>query len=897
MTKNSFPARYQPSEIEPLWAEAWFQTNPFRSVPDHRQPFTIVMPPPNVTGVLHLGHVLDNTIQDVLIRTARMQGYNACWVPGTDHASIATEVRVVQWLKETKGIQYKWQLTREEFLRYAWQWKEEHEQIILKQLRRLGMSVDWARKVFTMDDHYSQAVTEVFVRLYEEGLIYRDLRMIHWDPVARTALSDEEVIYQEVDGALYYVRYPLVNPTPDTPPFITIATTRPETILADTAIAVHPSDDRYRHLIGQHARVPLINRTIPIIADERVDPEFGTGALKVTPAHDPLDFQIGKTHNLPIISIMDETAHLTEEAGPFAGLSREEARQAIIQALKENNLLERIQPIRHNVGFSQRTHVPVEPRLSRQWFVRMKPLAERALTAATKEKRVHFIPERYLNIYRAWLENIQDWCISRQLWWGHRIPAWYVIDPQTGEPQEDHIIVARSEQEAYQKAQARFGKAVRLQQDPDVLDTWFSSWLWPLQVFHFFDRGKDNNPDFQYYYPTTVLVTGPDIIFFWVARMIMAGLHFANEVPFRFVYFHGIIRDRLGRKMSKSLGNSPDVLQLIQKYGADALRVGVLMASPAGNDLLFDEKLCETGKNFLNKIWNAGRLIHSWQSDPQMPIPNYAQSAQNWMNARLYLLIHQVHDLQKAYRLADTLKLLYSFLWDEFTSIYLEALKPQNASRTLPQPIYQQLHHHMQIFLRLLHPYCPFLTEELWVRLGYADNASREQPHVAFTRYPTPEELPTPSEDPTILTQAHEQLRELIQSIRRFLSYHAPHQPIAVRVPSELAAPLQRWQPLAEKLTRASLEIHTQPLPEHTVPVPAGRLLLGLTPKDPQTLRNHLLKESQRLQKLLEQTRKRLENPQFRERAPQNIVQREEAKFQDIQQRLQEIQTLLTHLT
>ncbi|MDW8134625.1 MAG: valine--tRNA ligase, partial [Bacteroidia bacterium] len=634
--------RYTPQGVEARWREIWEKYKPYRSLPDTRPPYAIVMPPPNVTGVLHMGHVLNNTLQDILARFYRMRGYNVCWVPGTDHASIATEAKVVAHLRR-QGIE-KHSLGREGFLKAAWEWTQEHGGIIVEQLKALGVSADWDRYRFTLDPPLYRAVIHSFVKLYNDGLIYRGKRLIHWDPVARTALSDEEVIYREHESLLCYVRYIAENGD-----YLVVATVRPETILADVAVAVHPADGRYASWIGRFVRVPLTNRFVPVIADERVDPHFGTGCLKVTPAHDPKDYEIGQNHGLPIIDIFTPSAHLNEHAGIYTGLSREEAREQIIKDLEREGLLEKVEPYKHNVGHSERTDAVIEPRLSEQWFVRMKPLAELALKAV-ESGEIQLIPDRFLATYRHWLENVKDWCISRQLWWGHRIPAWYAPDGA--------IFVAHTEKEAQTKAIATGYDPTTLRQDEDVLDTWFSSWLWPLSVFDFFEEPE--NPDFRYYYPTQVLITAPEILFFWVARMIMAGYYFAKKKPFATVYLHGIVRDKQRRKMSKSLGNSPDPLQLIAEYGADAVRIGIVMSAPAGNDLLFDEALCEQGKNFCNKLWNSFRLIRLWRERAEDTIPSeFHLEAYEWFEHILSLLQTELEHLIQSYRFYESAHLLY----------------------------------------------------------------------------------------------------------------------------------------------------------------------------------------------------------------------------------------------
>lgn len=695
------PAKYDPSGIEDKWYQNWLNKKYFRSVPDEREPFTIVIPPPNVTGVLHMGHMLNNTIQDVLVRRARMLGKNALWLPGTDHASIATEAKVVAKLKE-QGIE-KASLTREEFLKHAWEWKEKHGGIILEQLKKLGASCDWDRTKFTMDESMYESVIDVFVDLYNKGLIYRGVRMVNWDPKALTALSDEEVIYKEVKSKLYYLRYKVEGTTDE---WVTIATTRPETILGDTAVCYHPEDERFKHLAGKRVLVPLIKRSIPMIADEYVDREFGTGCLKITPAHDINDYHIGLKHKLETIDIFNDNGTLNEKALLYIGQDRFEVRKKIVEDLLSHGHVEKIEDYVNNVGFSERTDEVIEPKLSVQWFLKMADMAAPALEVVMNDT-VHFHPEKFKNTYRHWMENVRDWCISRQLWWGQRIPAWYLPDGD--------LVVAKTPELALGQARKLSGndslQLSDLKQDEDVLDTWFSSWLWPISVFDGI-RHPDNE-DIRYYYPTNDLITAPEILFFWVARMIMAGLEYRNDIPFKNVYLTGIVRDKLGRKMSKSLGNSPDPLDLIAKFGADGVRVGMLLTSPAGNDLPFDESLCEQGRNFSNKIWNALRLVKGWQEDARLEQPAYASISVKWFENRLNEAMLQINDHYDKYRLSEALMTAYKLVWDDFCSWYLEMVKP-----AYQQPIdAATLNASIGFFeklMRLLHPFMPFITEEIW---------------------------------------------------------------------------------------------------------------------------------------------------------------------------------------
>ena len=696
-------AKYNPAEVEDKWYRYWMEKGFFRSVPDEREPYCIVIPPPNVTGVLHMGHMLNNTIQDVLIRRARMKGKNACWVPGTDHASIATEAKVVTKLK-AEGIE-KSQLSREEFLSHAWEWKERHGGIILEQLKKLGASCDWDRTCFTMDKTLSDSVIHVFVDLYRKGYIYRGVRMVNWDPQAKTAVSDEEVVYREVKGKLYYLKYKIDGEDG----YVTIATTRPETILGDTAVCVNPNDPRYTYLKGKRLLVPLINRSVPVIFDEYVDMEFGTGALKVTPAHDINDYMLGEKYNLEVIDIFNNDGTLNQSAQLYVGMDRFEVRKQIVTDLDKAGNLAKVEDYVNKVGFSERTDAVIEPKLSTQWFLKMKELSKPALDAVVNgDIKLH--PPKFVNTYRHWMENVKDWCLSRQLWWGHRIPAWYL--PQGG------YVVAHNQHEAFDLARKETGnpelQLSDLHQDEDVLDTWFSSWLWPISVFN--GILDPENPDIKYYYPTHDLITAPEILFFWVARMVIAGYEYMGDKPFRNVYLTGIVRDHLHRKMSKQLGNSPDPLHLIAKYGADGVRVGMLLCSPAGNDLLFDESLTEQGRNFCNKIWNAFRLVKGWQVDVNAQQPESAKTAVKWFNTTLSKAIEQCDDDFEKYRISEALMNLYKLFWDEFSSWYLEAIKPAYG-KPIDAETYNATLDIFEKILALLHPFMPFITEELWQHL------------------------------------------------------------------------------------------------------------------------------------------------------------------------------------
>ena len=698
-------SKYNPADVEGKWYQYWLDHKLFSSKPDGREPYTIVIPPPNVTGVLHMGHMLNNTIQDILVRRARMEGKNACWVPGTDHASIATEAKVVNKLA-AQGIK-KTDLTRDEFLKHAWEWTDEHGGIILKQLRKLGASCDWDRTAFTMDEKRSESVLKVFVDLYNKGLIYRGVRMVNWDPKALTALSDEEVIYKEEHGKLYYLRYKVEGDAEGR--YAVVATTRPETIMGDTAMCINPNDPKNEWLKGKKVIVPLVNRVIPVIEDDYVDIEFGTGCLKVTPAHDVNDYMLGEKYNLPSIDIFNDNGTLSEAAGLYIGMDRFDVRKQIEKDLDAAGLLDKVEAYTNKVGYSERTNVVIEPKLSMQWFLKMQHFADMALPPVMNDD-LKFYPAKYKNTYRYWMENIKDWCISRQLWWGHRIPAYFL--PEGG------YVVAATEEEALKLAKEKTGNPALtmedLRQDEDCLDTWFSSWLWPISLFD--GINNPGNEEISYYYPTSDLVTGPDIIFFWVARMIMAGYEYEGKMPFKNVYFTGIVRDKLGRKMSKSLGNSPDPLELIEKFGADGVRMGMMLAAPAGNDILFDDALCEQGRNFCNKIWNAYRLVSGWTIDDNQPIPEAAKLAISWFESKQNEVTAEVADLFSKYRLSEALMAVYKLFWDEFSSWFLEIIKPAYG-----QGIHSTVRNaaicYFDNLLRLLHPFMPFITEELWQQM------------------------------------------------------------------------------------------------------------------------------------------------------------------------------------
>lgn len=745
-------SKYDPSSVEGKWYQYWLDNGFFRSLPDEREPYTVVIPPPNVTGVLHMGHMLNNTIQDILVRRARMTGRNACWVPGTDHASIATEAKVVARLAE-RGIR-KSDLTREEFLRHAWEWKEEHGGIILKQLRRLGASCDWDRTAFTMDDIRSRSVIRVFCDLYRKGLIYRGVRMVNWDPAALTALSDEEVIYKEQQGKLYYLRYRIVGEDG----YAIVATTRPETIMGDTAMCINPNDPKNQHLRGRRVIVPLVGREIPVIEDDYVDVEFGTGCLKVTPAHDVNDYMLGEKYSLPSIDIFNDNGTIAPAGELYVGMDRFAVREQIVRDLDAAGLLEKTEDYTNKVGFSERTNVPIEPKLSMQWFLKMDGLAKPALDAVMNDE-IRFYPPKFKNTYRHWMENVKDWCISRQLWWGHRIPAYYA-SPTDGEASGNVapvvILVAETEEEA--RAQAAEhpmlkGRPFTLRQDEDCLDTWFSSWLWPIALFDGINH--PGNDEMRYYYPTADLVTGPDIIFFWVARMIMAGYEYEGDKPFRSVYFTGIVRDKLGRKMSKSLGNSPDPLALIDQYGADGVRMGIMLAAPAGNDILFDESLCEQGRNFNNKIWNALRLVKSWEVSDTAEQPDAARIAIDWMEAKFCATIVELEDDFSRYRISEALMTAYKLFRDEFSAWYLEAVKPAYG-QPIDAKTYRSTISLFEKLMLTLHPFMPFITEEVWQAL--ADRQPGES--IMVTQQPRPEQTND------LLTADFEVVKSIVAGVR-----------------------------------------------------------------------------------------------------------------------------------
>ncbi len=753
-------SKYDPQDVEGKWYQYWLDNKLFSSKPDGRDPYTVVIPPPNVTGVLHMGHMLNNTIQDILVRRARMEGKNACWVPGTDHASIATEAKVVNRLAQ-QGIK-KTDLTREEFLKHAWDWTHEHGGIILKQLRRLGASCDWDRTAFTMDETRSRAVIHVFCDLYQKGLIYRGVRMVNWDPKAQTALSDEEVIYKDEHSKLYHLKYYVVEQDcqqvdeenvmhkDEKGYYAVVATTRPETIMGDTAMCINPEDKKNTWLKGKHVIVPLVGREIPVIEDSYVDIEFGTGCLKVTPAHDINDHALGLKHGLATIDIFNDNGTISEAAGMYVGMDRMDVRKQISADLQEAGLMEKIEDYNNKVGFSERTNVPIEPKLSTQWFLKMQHFADIALAPVMNDD-IEFYPKKYKNTYRHWLENIKDWCISRQLWWGHRIPAYYFDN----EGKKD-FVVAETAEEALKLAQEKNAniKAEDLEQESDCLDTWFSSWLWPISLFDGIEH--PDNEEINYYYPTSDLVTGPDIIFFWVARMIMAGYEYRGKMPFKHVYFTGIVRDKLGRKMSKSLGNSPDPIDLIDKFGADGVRMGMMLSAPAGNDILFDESLCEQGRNFNNKIWNAFRLVKGWET-ADIEQPKSAEIAVKWFDAKLKEVNEEMQKQFKDYRISEALMTVYKLFWDEFSSWYLEMVKPAYG-QPIDQKSYDATLRFFDALLKMLHPFMPFITEELWQHIydrKEGESIMREKL-----------EIPAPTAEEQKLAADIEAVKQIIAGVR-----------------------------------------------------------------------------------------------------------------------------------
>jgi valyl-tRNA synthetase len=871
------PSRYQPQEVEDKWYKWWLDQNYFHSEPDEREPYTVVIPPPNVTGVLHMGHMLNNTIQDVLVRRARMQGKNACWVPGTDHASIATEAKVVNHLKK-QGIE-KNKISREDFLNYAWEWKEKHGGIILEQLKKLGASCDWDRTKFTMDDDLYESVIDVFIDLYEKGLIYRGVRMVNWDPQALTALSDEEVIYKEVQSKLYYINYPVKDTENE---FVTIATTRPETILGDTAVCIHPEDERFGHLKGKQVLVPLINREIPIIEDEYVDREFGTGCLKITPAHDINDYNIGIKHKLDTINIFNDDGTLNESAELYIGEDRFDVRKKISGELKAKGYLVKEEDYINKMGYSERTDVVIEPKLSLQWFLSMKEMAKPALDVVMNNE-INFYPANIKNTYRHWMENVKDWNISRQLWWGQRIPVYYLPNKEE--------IVAKSAEEALKKAKEKYQELADttvhdIQQDEDVLDTWFSSWLWPISVFDGI-RNPDNK-DIKYYYPTNDLVTAPEILFFWVARMIMSGLEYRNEKPFKNVYFTGIVRDKLGRKMSKSLGNSPDPIKLMDEYGADGVRVGMLLTSPAGNDLPFDEALCEQGRNFCNKIWNALRLVKGWSVEEKEQAAA-ARAGIKWMHARINQTLEQIEDNYNKYRLSDALMGTYKLIWDDFCSNYLEIIKPPYGE-AIDAKTYKESITIFEKLMKILHPFMPFLTEEVWHTLKERE----EGDDIIISRMPKVE-----SYDKNMI-QEFEKASDVINQIRKLRKEKSiPQKETLQLYYSSNGLNQGGFAPVIVKLGNIEKFEKMKSKPEAAISfmVDAQEYFVPLSDRVDVEAEIAKLKEDLKYQQgFLKSVEKKLSNERFVNNAPAKVVDVEKKKKTDTVEKIEKIEEMLKNL-
>ena len=876
-------SKYNPADVEGKWYQYWLDHKLFSSKPDEREPYTVVIPPPNVTGVLHMGHMLNNTIQDILVRRARMMGKNACWVPGTDHASIATEAKVVNRLAQ-QGIK-KTDLTREEFLKHAWAWTEEHGGIILKQLRKLGASCDWDRTAFTMDETRSKSVIKVFVDLYNKGLIYRGVRMVNWDPKALTALSDEEVIYKEEHSKLYYLRYyvadddmsgetgaegEIVHRDAQGRRYAVVATTRPETIMGDTAMCINPADPKNQWLKGKKVIVPLVGRVIPVIEDSYVDIEFGTGCLKVTPAHDVNDYMLGEKYNLPSIDIFNDNGTLSEAAGLYVGMDRFDVRAQIEKDLDAAGLLEKVEAYTNKVGFSERTNVAIEPKLSMQWFLKMQHFADMALPPVMNDE-LKFYPAKYKNTYRNWLENIKDWCISRQLWWGHRIPAYYL--PKGG------FVVAETPEQALELAKEKTGdanlKMEDLRQEDDCLDTWFSSWLWPISLFD--GINNPSNEEIKYYYPTADLVTGPDIIFFWVARMIMAGYEYMGDMPFRNVYFTGIVRDKIGRKMSKSLGNSPDPLELIEQFGADGVRMGMMLAAPAGNDILFDEALCEQGRNFNNKIWNAFRLVKGWQV-ADIKQPEYAKLATEWFDSMLAKTAEEVNDLFGKYRLSEALMAVYKLFWDEFSSWYLEMVKPAYG-QPIDKVTYEKTLAFFETLLKLLHPFMPFITEELWQHIY------DRQPGESIMTQTLVKDMPY---NEALIAQ-FEAVKEVISGIRtiRLQKNIAQKEALALEVTGE--NPVAGFGSVIAKLCNLSEIKQVETKSEG-----AAAFMVGTT--EYAVPLGNLINVEEELKKLeadlkyqegfLQSVMKKLSNEKFVSKAPANVIEMERKKQADAETKI-----------
>lgn len=871
---NELATKYNPQDVEDKWYAYWMEHGLFHSVPDDREPYTIVIPPPNVTGVLHMGHMLNNTIQDILVRRARMTGKNACWVPGTDHAAISTEAKVVAKLAK-EGID-KHSLSREEFLRHAWDWTEKYGGIILRQLRKLGASCDWERTAFTMDETRSKSVIRVFCDLYNKGLIYRGVRMVNWDPQALTALSDEEVIYKEEQSKLFHLRYKVEGEDR----YIVVATTRPETILGDTAVCVNPNDPRYTWLKGKRVIVPLVGRSVPIIMDEYVEMDFGTGCLKVTPAHDVNDYMLGDKYNLPSIDIFNDNGTISEAGGMYVGMDRFDVRRQIMEDLAAADLVEKVEDYVNKVGHSERTDAVIEPKLSMQWFVKMESLAKPAL-AAVEDGDISFVPQKFKNTYRHWMSNIKDWCISRQLWWGHRIPAWYL--PEGG------YVVAETEEEALVKAIEQTGNASLtlsdLQRDPDCLDTWFSSWLWPISLF--IGILDPDNEEFKYYYPTSDLVTGPDIIFFWVARMIMAGYEFVGKKPFGNVYFTGIVRDKIGRKMSKSLGNSPDPLELIDKFGADGVRMGIMLAAPAGHDIMYDDSLCEQGRNFCNKIWNSFRLIKGWET-ADIEQPESSRLAVEWFSAKLNTTMAEMDDLMSKFRISEALMALYRLFWDEFSSWYLEIIKPAYGS-PVDAATYNATIGFFDTLLRLLHPFMPFITEELWQHL------SERKDGESIMNAQLPEERTSDSQ----LIEDFEHLKEVVAGIRTVRKQKQIAQKEALTLFVQ-ASHDNRLDAVIKKMGNISRITVSEEKDPAAAAFIVGKVEYSIPLADKVNVEEEIAKLNKDLEyytKFLAGVEKKLSNEKFVANAPEAVVAVERKKKADAEAKLATIRASLAALS
>lgn len=876
----SLSTKYNPSEVEDKWYQYWMANGFFHAEPNpEKEPFTIVIPPPNVTGVLHMGHMLNNTIQDVLIRKARMEGKEACWVPGTDHASIATEAKVVAMLRE-KGIK-KSDLSRTEFLKYAWEWKEKYGGIILEQLKKLGASCDWDRTTFTMDPTYYEAVIDVFIDLHRKGYIYRGMRMVNWDPAGKTALSDDEVIYKDVQSKLFYIKYAIEGSKDE---FVTIATVRPETIMADSAICINPNDERYKHLKGKKAIIPLINRAIPIIEDEYVTMDFGTGCLKVTPAHDINDYELGKKHNLEVIDILNEDGALNNKAQILIGEDRFMARKKIAKRLEEGNHLSKVEDYKSNVGFSERTDAVIEPRLSLQWFLKMDTITKPALDHVMNDD-VQLIPPKFKNTYHHWMANVRDWCISRQLWWGHRIPAWYAPDGT--------FAVAKTREEAYEQLSAKNPtlNEEALKQDDDVLDTWFSSWLWPIAVFdtHVFkDPTNKGNKDLNYFYPTNDLVTAPEILFFWVARMVITGYEYRQEKPFKNVYLTGIVRDKQGRKMSKSLGNSPDPLDLIANFGADAVRTGMLFSSPAGNDLLYDEKLVEQGRNFTNKIWNAFRLVKGWQVE-NIQQPNENQVAIEWFSNKLNYSLQELNDHFNKFRMSDALLTIYKLIWDDFCAWYLEMIKPE-FGKPIDHKTYEQTVSFFETLLKALHPFMPFITEELWHELKERKNKDC----IIVAPWPS-----ASAPDKNILKEGAFSF-EIITEIRntRNAKNISPKEKLNLIVKGDSPSGIKNFWPLITKLSNlGEISFNTKSEDGVGFIVRSTEFFIPLSGQiDVAKERESILKELDYQKGFLSSVTRKLTNEKFVNSAPPTVVEAERKKQADAESKIKALEESLKRL-